>query len=103
MWLAMHDRPLTITGTGDETRDFAYVEDIVEGVLRMGVIDAAIGEAINLYRNYRYALRLDIAKYYPSLQIKTACQYLSFSKPVHPTICQPFEHNFSIGTRDTDD
>ncbi len=48
MWLAMHDRPLTITGTGDETRDFAYVEDIVEGVLRMGVIDAAIGEAINL-------------------------------------------------------
>jgi UDP-glucose 4-epimerase len=48
MWLAMHDRPLTITGTGDETRDFAYVGDVVDGILRMGVIDSAIGEAMNL-------------------------------------------------------
>jgi len=44
----MHGKPLTITGTGDETRDFAYVGDIVEGVLRMGVIDKAIGQAMNL-------------------------------------------------------
>lgn len=48
MWRAMHQQPLTITGTGDETRDFAYVEDIVDGVLRLGVIDAAAGEAMNL-------------------------------------------------------
>ena len=44
----MHGKPLTITGTGDETRDFAYVGDIVEGVLRMGVVDEAIGQAMNL-------------------------------------------------------
>ncbi len=48
MWKAMHHQPLTITGTGDETRDFAYVDDIVDGVLRLGVIDAAAGEAMNL-------------------------------------------------------
>lgn len=48
IWLAMHDRPLTITGTGVETRDFAYVGDIVDGVLRMGIIDDAIHESINL-------------------------------------------------------
>lgn len=48
MWLAMHDKTLTITGTGEETRDFAYVDDIVEGVLRMGMIDKAIGQAMNL-------------------------------------------------------
>jgi len=48
MWKAMHKQPLTITGTGDETRDFAYVEDIVDGVLRLGVIDAAKGEVMNL-------------------------------------------------------
>ncbi len=47
-WSAMHDKPLTITGTGEETRDFAYVEDIVEGVLKMGVVEAARGESINL-------------------------------------------------------
>jgi UDP-glucose 4-epimerase len=48
MWKAMHNQPLMITGTGDETRDFAYVTDIVDGVLRMGVLDSAAGESMNL-------------------------------------------------------
>jgi nucleoside-diphosphate-sugar epimerase len=48
MWLAMHGKPLTITGTGKETRDFAYVSDIVDGVLAMGVTNEAVGESINL-------------------------------------------------------
>ena len=48
LWLAMHNRELVITGSGEETRDFAYVADVVDGILRMGVIDAAIGEAMNL-------------------------------------------------------
>jgi UDP-glucose 4-epimerase len=39
---------LPITGTGEETRDFTFVEDIVDGTLRMGVIEEAVGEAINL-------------------------------------------------------
>jgi len=47
-WWAMHGQPLPITGTGEETRDFTFVEDIVDGTLRMGVVEEAIGEAINL-------------------------------------------------------
>jgi len=48
MWWAMHGQPLPITGTGEETRDFTFVSDIVDGTLRMGVVKEAIGEAINL-------------------------------------------------------
>ncbi|MGB9831274.1 MAG: NAD-dependent epimerase/dehydratase family protein [Fervidicoccus fontis] len=48
MWWAMHGQPLPITGTGEETRDFTFVEDIVDGTLRMGVVEEAVGEAINL-------------------------------------------------------
>jgi len=48
MWRAMHKKPLIITGTGEETRDFAYVGDIVDGLLRMGVKEEAVGEAMNL-------------------------------------------------------
>ena len=48
IWWAMQGQPLPITGTGEETRDFTYVEDIVDGTLRMGVVDEVIGEAINL-------------------------------------------------------
>jgi UDP-glucose 4-epimerase len=47
LW-AMKGRPLPILGTGEETRDFTFVEDIVEGNLRMGVVPGAVGEAINL-------------------------------------------------------
>jgi len=48
IWWAIHRQPLPITGTGEETRDFTFVEDIVDGTLRMGVIKEAVGEAINL-------------------------------------------------------
>lgn len=41
-------KELPITGTGNETRDWTYVEDIVNGLLAMGIEEEAIGEAINL-------------------------------------------------------
>jgi len=47
-WWALNRQPLPITGTGEETRDFAFVGDIVEGNLRAGVISEAVGEAMNL-------------------------------------------------------
>ena len=48
IYWALHSQPLPITGTGEETRDFTFVEDAVDGVLRAGVIHEAVGEAINL-------------------------------------------------------
>ncbi len=41
-------KPLPITGIGDETRDFTFVDDIVDGSLRLGVIPEAVGDAFNL-------------------------------------------------------
>lgn len=48
IWWALHGKPLPITGTGEETRDFTYVEDIVDGTLRLGAIPEAVGDAFNL-------------------------------------------------------
>lgn len=45
---SMNGLPLPITGTGEETRDFTYVGDIVNGLISMAMQDRAIGEAINL-------------------------------------------------------
>ena len=45
---AMSKKPLPITGTGEETRDFTYVGDIVNGLLAMAHYDEAVGESINL-------------------------------------------------------
>jgi len=48
IWRAMHGEPLVITGTGEETRDFIFVEDMVDGLVRCAVTPAAHGEALNL-------------------------------------------------------
>jgi UDP-glucose 4-epimerase len=45
---AMKGQPLPITGSGEETRDFTYVEDIVDGLLKSGTLDNAIGNEFNL-------------------------------------------------------
>ena len=48
IWRAIHKKPLLITGTGDETRDFTFVENIVDATLRLGVTPQAVGDAFNL-------------------------------------------------------
>jgi UDP-glucose 4-epimerase len=48
IYLAMQGQPLPITGTGEETRDFTFVGDIVDGLLRAGYFDTAVGQEFNL-------------------------------------------------------
>lgn len=48
IYWAMKGLPLPITGTGKETRDFTYVGDIVDGLLRAGVFESAVGQEFNL-------------------------------------------------------
>ena len=48
IYWAMNGLPLPITGTGEETRDFTYVGDIVNGLLSAAYYKEAIGEAINI-------------------------------------------------------
>jgi len=45
---SMKGLPLPITGTGEETRDFTYVGDLVNGLVKMATHEEAVGEAINL-------------------------------------------------------
>jgi len=45
---SMNGLPLPITGTGEETRDFTYVGDLVNGLVKMATHEEAVGEAINL-------------------------------------------------------
>ena len=48
IYWALHDQALPITGTGEETRDFSFVDDAVDGLLRAGAVSEALGEAINI-------------------------------------------------------
>ncbi|MBT4511383.1 MAG: NAD-dependent epimerase/dehydratase family protein [Chloroflexi bacterium] len=48
MHMAHQGKPLTVMGTGQETRDFTFVGDLVDGLLRGGTIPEAVGEEMNL-------------------------------------------------------
>ena len=48
IYWALQCKPLPITGTGEETRDFTYVEDIADGLLRAGYYDTVVGQEMNL-------------------------------------------------------
>jgi len=48
IYWAMKGKTLPITGTGEETRDFTYVGDLVDGLLRAGYYESAIGQEFNL-------------------------------------------------------
>ena len=48
IYWALKGVSLPITGTGEETRDFTYVGDLVDGLLRAGYCESAVGESFNL-------------------------------------------------------
>lgn len=48
IYWALKNQPLPITGDGKMTRDFTYVMDIVDALLRCAFYDSAIGEDMNI-------------------------------------------------------
>lgn len=48
IYWGLRGEALPITGTGEETRDFTYVGDLVDGLMRAGSMASAIGAEFNL-------------------------------------------------------
>tara|TARA_B100001250_G_C19727418_1_gene756760 strand:+ start:207 stop:1295 length:1089 start_codon:yes stop_codon:yes gene_type:complete len=48
IYWSMTKKTVPITGTGNETRDFTYVLDLVQGLLKAGYYKQAIGQSFNL-------------------------------------------------------
>jgi len=48
LYWAMLGQSLPLTGTGEETRDFTYVLDLVQGLIKAGYEKRAVGENFNL-------------------------------------------------------
>lgn len=47
IYWAMRGQPLPITGDGNATRDFTYVGDIVDGLMKSGFMAEAVGQEFN--------------------------------------------------------
>lgn len=45
---ALEGQELTVYGNGSQTRSFCYVDDLVDGIVRFGAVDATRGTVVNL-------------------------------------------------------
>lgn len=54
--LALRNEPLTIYGSGEQSRDFTYVSDMVEAFMLMGSRKEAIGQAVNFGNGRDYSV-----------------------------------------------
>lgn len=57
---ALRNQPLTVYGTGNQTRSFCFVDDLVQGIMRLA--DSDIHEPINIGNPDEYTI-LDFAKF----------------------------------------
>lgn len=48
IYYGMSGLPLPFTGSGEETRDFTFVMDIVDALLRAGYFERAVGQEMNI-------------------------------------------------------
>lgn len=58
---AINNEPITIYGTGEQTRCFGHVQDAVEAVVRVAFSENTIGKVINIGNNFEISIN-DLAK-----------------------------------------
>ena len=61
IYLALNKRPLTITGTGDETRDYNFVDNAIEGTILAAKSNTSNGKIYNIGSGSEVKI-IDIAK-----------------------------------------
>ena len=54
---ALRGEPLTVYGDGSQTRSFCYVDDLVDGIVRMGTVGGLAGRLVNLGNPGEYTIR----------------------------------------------
>lgn len=54
---ALQGEPITLYGDGSQTRSFCYVEDLIEGLIRLMESDASITGPINLGNPFEFTMR----------------------------------------------
>ncbi|WP_017430833.1 UDP-glucuronic acid decarboxylase family protein [Vreelandella jeotgali] len=54
---ALHGEPITLYGDGEQTRSFCYVDDLVDGLMRMMDTDVSITGPINLGNPVEFTMR----------------------------------------------
>lgn len=74
-WAALNQEPLLITGSGEETRDFTFVKDVVKGLLLGASIEKARGQVFNVGTGQETAIKVIAEKILALTGSKSSLSY----------------------------
>ena len=75
---ALLNEPITIYGTGNQTRCFTHVYDAVDAVMALAFADNAIGKVVNIGSNFEISINELAKKVIEETQSKSKIQYVPY-------------------------
>jgi len=88
--LALRNEPLNVHGDGSQTRDFTYVDDMIEAFLLMGSRKEAIGQAVNFGTGKDVSIREVAEKIINYSNSKSRIEYIEKrTSEVQKLLCDP--------------
>ena len=77
---ALADKPITIFGDGTTSRDFTFIEDVIQANLRAALSTKSDGHVVNVAYGERFTLTELANKIIEELDSKSTIEYLDFRK-----------------------
>jgi UDP-glucose 4-epimerase len=77
---AINNEPLTIYGTGEQTRCFGHVHDAVEAVVRIAFADNTIGKVINIGNDFEISINNLAKKVIAETNSKSEIVYVPYEE-----------------------
>jgi len=77
---AINNEPITIYGTGEQTRCFGHVLDAVEAVVRIAFAENAIGKVINVGNNFEISINDLASKVIEQTNSKSKIVYVPYEQ-----------------------
>ena len=78
--MALKNEPITIYGTGEQTRCFGHVYDVVDAVISVAFSDKTIGRVINIGNNFEISMNDLAKKIIKETDSKSEIKYIPYSE-----------------------
>ena len=76
--MALNNEPITIYGTGEQTRCFGHVYDVIDAVISVAFSDKTIGKVINIGNNFEISMNDLAKKIIEETGSKSKIKYISY-------------------------
>ncbi|RJO61122.1 NAD-dependent epimerase/dehydratase family protein [candidate division WS5 bacterium] len=77
---SLNNKPITVFGDGKQSRCFAHVKDAVNALVKLGQIEGAVGEVINLGNDEEVSIEELAQKIKKLATSKSEIQYISYNE-----------------------